>query len=185
MAEATKQKGVVKFVFWAVCAGVVAFFWVNAYTSGEMVKDYYYTAKTDGYAVNATAFVTATKENPAVLQVGNFESIEGLQAVPVKKGDRLPTHTNGIIEMQVLKEGKRAVLDGETIKILVPSQIKESKGFKYKDTFKHKGIKTNPWAAAWNVMMVFFLGISMGLMAEGFTDILGLKLHKIQHHAGH
>jgi hypothetical protein len=29
--------------------------------------------------------------------------------------------------------------------------------------------------------MVLCLGLSLGLLAEGFTDLMGLKLDKIQH----
>ena len=79
------------------------------------------------------------------MQIGSFEKIEGLQAVPVKKGDRLPTNTNGVIDKKTVEEGKRVTLDGNTLKVTVPSQIKEAKGFKYRDTFMHKGIETNPW----------------------------------------
>jgi len=99
----------------------------------------------------------------------------------VAKGDRLPKNANGVISLAELKSGKRAVLEGQTIKVTVPWQIKETKGFKFKDTFKHKGIRTNPWSGAWNVAMVLCLGLSLGLLAEGFTDIMGLKLGKIQH----
>ena len=91
------------------------------------------------------------------------------------------SNTNGIIDEKTVKEGKRVALDGSTLKVMVPSQIKESKGFKYKDTFKHKGIRTNPWSGAWNVAMVLCLGLALGLVAEGFTDLLGMKIEKIQH----
>jgi len=146
-----------------------------------MTSWYYYKAKTDGYAVHSAYFKTANKENPAMLQIGKFETIEGLQAVEVKKGDRLPVNTDGIIDLKVLKEEKRAKLEGEMIKVMVPIQIKEAKGFKYKDSFKHKGVQTNPWSGAWNVVMVLSIGLALGLMAEGFTDIMGLKLTKIVH----
>jgi hypothetical protein len=99
----------------------------------------------------------------------------------VSKGDRLPRNANGVISLAEIKSGKRAVLEGEKVKVTLPWQIKETKGFKYKDTFKHKGIKTNPWAGAWNVLMVLCLGLSLGLLAEGFTDIMGLKIGEIQH----
>jgi hypothetical protein len=62
--------------------------------------------------------------------------------------------------------------------------MEQAKGFKFKDTFKHKGVETWPWAAVWNVAIVFILGLALGLMAEGFTDMLGLRLEKIQHHTG-
>ena len=89
----------------------------------------------------------ANKEKPALVQIGPFEKIEGLQAVPVKKGDRLPVNANGIITPEQLKKGERATLEDKIIKVTMPVKIKEAKGFKYKDTFKHKGIQTNPWAA--------------------------------------
>ena len=119
-----------------------------------------------------------------MLEVGAFEQIVNLQAVPVKAGDRLPINATGIISTKDLKEGKRVKLEGDTIKVMVPTEVKEAKGFKYKDTYKHKGIKTNPWSGAWNVGIVFALGIALGYMAEGFTDLFGLKLKKIEHY-GH
>jgi hypothetical protein len=149
-----------------------------------MVRWYYYTANKDGYAVNANTLGGATKDNPAVLEIGMFEAIQGLQAVLVKKGDRLPTNANGIIENKEIKEGKRVALEGNKLKVLVPSQITEAKGFKYKDTFKHKGIRTNPWSGVWNALMVIVFGFALGSLAEGFTDLMGLKLKKIEHY-GH
>lgn len=175
----------VKFVFWALVA--VALFTVawRSYSTGQMAAWYYYRASADGFAVNATYFVNATVEAPALLEVGAFERIEGLQAVPVKAGDRLPANANGLILTSVLEEGKRARLEGEAIVVTQPWKIAESKGFKYKDTFKHKGVQTYPWAAAWNVAMTLGIGLALGFMAEGFTDLLGIKLEKIRHFEGH
>ena len=177
-----RKRGTVKFVFWtlaSLCLFAYAFY---AYFNGQLVKWYYYTAKTDGYAVDANAFMNATKDNPALLAIGQFDPIEGLQAVPVTKGDRLPVNTNGIITGDELASGKKAVMEGTTaIKVFKPFEIKEQKGFKFKDTFKHKGIRTNPWAGVWNVAMVLMLGLSLGLMAEGFTDMLGWRLPKGEH----
>jgi hypothetical protein len=147
-----------------------------------MVSWYYYKSKSDGYAIHSTSFKNATKENPVMLQIGKFDKIEGLQAVEVKKGDRLPMNADGVIDKKVLKEEKRAKLEGEMIKVMVPSEIKDARGFKFKDTFKHKGVLTNQWSGAWNVGMVLVIGLALGLMAEGFTDIMGLKLEKIVHH---
>jgi hypothetical protein len=84
-----------------------------------------------------------------------------------------------------VKKGKRVKLEVDTLKVMVPWQIAQQSGFKYKDTFKHKGIKTYPWAAVWNVLITFGLGLSLGYMAEGFTDLLGVKLEKIRHFEGH
>jgi hypothetical protein len=147
-----------------------------------MISWYYYKAKTDGYAVHSGYFKNATKENPAMLQIGKFDKIEGLQAVEVKKGDRLPQNSDGIIDKKLIKEEKRAKLEGGMLKVMVASEIKDAKGFKFRDTFKHKGVETNPWSGAWNVAMVLAIGFALGLMAEGFTDILGLKLDKLSHH---
>jgi len=181
MSEQSKGKSWFKFLFWTAVAVAISLYLWSSYNSGLIVNWYYYKANKDGYAINATGFKDATKEAPAVLKIGNFEKIDGLKAVPVKKGDRLPINANGIIVMDEIISGKRVKLEGDTIKVTVPWEIKESKGFKYKDTFKHKGIKTNQWAGAWNVAMVLLLGLSLGLLAEGFTDIMGLKIGKIQH----
>jgi hypothetical protein len=182
---AYKRRGMVKFIFWTILAVLVGVYWVYSYTSGTMVNWYYYTAGFDGYAINDVTFKDASKDKPAMLAVGPFEKIEGLQAVPVKKNGRLPENANGVIGLDVLKAGKRAVLEGEQIKVTVPWEIKESKGFKYRDTFKHKGITTNPWSGAWNVAMTIGFGLCLGYMAEGFTDMMGLKLKKIKHFEGH
>ncbi|MBA4366871.1 MAG: hypothetical protein C0403_04455 [Desulfobacterium sp.] len=177
-----KTKGAVKFIFWLSVSVGLFIYSYGTYTSGQMTSWYYYKAKTDGYAVHSTYFKKATKENPMMLQIGKFDKIEGLQAVEVKKGDRLPKNTDGIIEKKVIKEEKQAKLEDGMIKVMVPWEIKDAKGFKFKDTFKHKGIETNPWSGAWNVMMVLLIGLALGLTAEGFTDIMGLKLDKIVHH---
>jgi hypothetical protein len=178
----TKTKGTIKFLFWtAVSVGLFYYAWFS-YTSGQMVSWYYYKAKSDGYAIHSASFKTATKENPVMLQIGKFDKIEGLQAVEVKKGDRLPVNADGVIEKKVVKDEKRAKLEGEMLKVMVASEIKDARGFKFRDTFKHKGIVTNPWSGVWNVVMVLVIGLALGLMAEGFTDVMGLKLEKIVHH---
>lgn len=184
MADNQKSRGAIKFVFWmALALGLIGYAtW--SYTSGQMVEWYYYKAKTDGYAVNANSFLTATKEKPISLAIGKFNPITGLQAVAVKKGERLPTNTNGIISKKELDEGKRVKLDGDKLVVMVPIQIKEARGFKFKDSYKHKGVETNPWSGVWNVLWILALGVCLGYSAEGMTDMFGLKLTKIQHH-GH
>jgi hypothetical protein len=147
-----------------------------------MAAWYYYKAKTDGWAINSDTFKDAAEDKPIFLEVVSFQEIHGLQAVPVKKGDRLPANTNGIIDTKTVEEGKRVTLEGSTLKVTVPVLVKESKGFKYKDTFKHKGIETNPWGGVWSVVFILGLGFALGLMAEGFTDMCGFKLEKIKHY---
>ncbi|MFA4915319.1 MAG: hypothetical protein WC560_01430 [Syntrophales bacterium] len=184
MAEVSKARGAVKFLFWLIVTIGLFYYAFNSYFSGQMVSWYYYKASAEGYAVHTAAFKDASKENPAILEIGSFQTISGLQAVPVKKGDRLPVNTDGIISNEVLKKGKRVKLEDGYLKVMVPNEIKEAKGFKYKDSFKHKEIKTNPWSGVWNVGMVLFLGLSLGLLAEGFTDMLGFKVEKIEHFEG-
>jgi hypothetical protein len=184
MAETMKARAIIKFVVWtALSVALLVYAW-GTYSSGQMVRWYYYKASTDGYAVNESYFRQATKEKPALLQIGAFEKIEGLQAVQVKKGDRLPANADGIISSKIVKEGKRVKLEGNTLKVMVPVQIQEKSGFKYRDTFKHKGVLTNPWSGVWNVLVVLFLGFFLGMTAEGFTDMMGFKLKKIQHFEG-
>jgi len=125
--------------------------------------------------------MSATKDKPVLLKIVKQDDVNGLVAIPVSKGDRLPKNANGVISLAEIKSAKRAVIEDQTIKVMVPWQIKEAKGFKYKDTFKHKGIRTNPWSGAWNVAMVLCLGLALGLLAEGFTDLMGYKIEKIQH----
>jgi hypothetical protein len=181
MADNHRKKAAFKFCFWLAMSVALFAYIIHSYTSGQMIHWYYYTASLDGYAVDANLSMAATKEKPAVLNIVQQNEVKGLVAIPVAKGDRLPKHANGLISLAEVKSGKRAVLEGKTIKVTVPWQIKEAKGFKYKDTFKHKGIRTNPWSGAWNVAMVLSLGLSLGLLAEGFTDLIGLKIGKIQH----
>ncbi len=185
MAGPSKHRARIKFVFWTamsvICVGIV----VRSHVTGQMAGWYYHTAALDGYAVNAKAFMHATAESPAFLEIGPFSQLDGLQAVRVGKGDRLPANANGIIPVEVLKAGKRASLVGDQIRVTVPWQMQDSKGFKYKDSFMHKGIQTNPWAAVWNVVMVIAIGLSLGFMAEGLTDALGMRFEKISHFQGH
>ena len=185
MAEKVSHtRGTIKFVVWtAVSVGIIVWFW-GQYYNGTLLKQYYYKTKTSGWAVNAMAFDQATKDNPAILQIGSFAKIEGLQAVPVKKGDLLPANATGVIDEKTVKEGKRVALEGNTLKVMIPSQIKESKGFAFRDTFTHKGIETDPWGAAWAVGFILLLGLSLGSMAEGFTDMIGMKIAKIKHYEG-
>lgn len=181
MAEINRRKAAFKFCFWLIVSAALFVYISYSYSSGQMIQWYYYTAKFDGYAVDADRLTGATEENPAELSVRKQDVIDGLVAVPVRAGDRLPRNANGVISAAELHSGGRAVLDGDVVKVTVPWQIKEAKGFKYKDTFKHKGIRTNPWSGAWNVAVVLLLGLSLGMLAEGFTDIMGLKIGAIQH----
>jgi hypothetical protein len=182
MAEAMGRRGIIKFVVWTVASVVLFYYAWSTYTSGQMVTWFYYRAGTDGYAVNESMFLNATKEKPAMLQIGNFQKIAGLQAVLVKKGDRLPGNADGIISSKILKEGKRAKVEGNYVKVMIPTQVQEKSGIKYKDTFKHKGVETNPWSGVWNVAVIIALGFSLGLMAEGFTDMMGFEIKKIKHY---
>ena len=144
--ESHHVRGTIKFVVWtAVSAAVIIWFWAQ-YFNGTLLKQYYYKAKTSGWAVNAMAFNDATKNKPASLQIVQSDKIVGLQAVPVKKGDLLPANATGIIDEKTVKEGKRVALEGDILKVMIPSQIKESKGFAFRDTFTHKGVETDPWA---------------------------------------
>ncbi len=180
--SSSRGRGIVKFVFWALAATAVIVFAVRSYTSGQMAEWFYHRASLNGYAVNADVFKSASKDNPAILQVTVGDNLSGLQAVRVQKGQRLPRNSNGVISDDVLTKGKRAVLSDATLKVMVPWEVKEAKGFKFKDSFKHKGIETWPWVGVWNMVIVALLGLSLGLMAEGFTDMLGIKLEKIRHH---
>jgi hypothetical protein len=186
MADApSRARGAVKFLFWAASAVGLFVYIVQTHRSGKLAAWFYHTAATDGYAVNADTFKGASATNPMYLSIAKVDRIEGPVAVQVKKGDRLPAKANGVIATKILKEGKRASVDGDRIKMMVPWKIEQAKGFKFKDTFKHKGIETYPWAAVWNVAMVLLLGLSLGFMAEGLTDLLGIRLEKIRHFEGH
>lgn len=182
MAAAMGRRGIIKFAVWTVVSVALFYYAWSTYGSGQMVSWYYYKAGIDGYAVNESYFEDATKEKPATLQIGKFQKIEGLQAVLVKKGDRLPGNADGIISSKILKEAKRAKVEGNTLKVMIPAQVQEKSGIKYKDTFKHKGVETNPWSGVWNVAVVIGLGFSLGLMAEGFTDMMGFEIKKIKHY---
>jgi hypothetical protein len=185
MAGPSRGRAAVKFIFWTGSAVGLFIYAFHANRTGKLAEWYYHTAATDGYAVNADTFAKANKQSPALLEIGRFDRLDRPVAVKVKKGDRLPAKANGVIATKIIKEGKRASLEGDRIKVTVPWEIQQAKGFKFKDTFKHKGVETYPWAALWNVLMVFAIGLSLGFMAEGFTDLLGMKLEKIEHHAGH
>lgn len=176
-----KKKGTIKFFVWGALSLALIAYVLYAHETGKIDQMYYHSTKIDGYAVNTNAFFNATKEKPALLQIGPAEEINGLMAVPVKKGERLPKGANGVIDKKVVEEGKRAKVEGDKLVVMVPWQIKESKGFKYKDTFIHKGVKTDPWSGVWNVLMTIALGLCLGFMAEGFTDLLGWKIQKIEH----
>jgi hypothetical protein len=182
-AASSKRRGAIKFTFWALVAATVMTLTARSYLNGQMAGWFYHRAAVNGYAVNAEAFKDASQSRPMSLEVTTGGEIKGLQAIRVQKGDRLPRHTNGVISDDTLAKGKRAVLSGGSLEVREPWQIKEAKGFKFKDTFKHKGVETWPWSGLWNLVIVGLLGLSLGLMAEGFTDMLGVRLEKIKHHA--
>lgn len=184
MAEKGKGRAWIKFAFWTLASAGVLAVVVHSFVSGQMESWFYYRAGSDGFAVDADSFKGATEKAPAVLQIAAVGEITGLQAVPVKKGDRLPRNANGVIGTEIVEKGRRAALVGGGLEVRIPWEIKQSKGFKYKDTFKHKGIETYVWGAVWNVVIILLLGVTLGYLAEGFTDLLGLKIGRMQHH-GH
>jgi hypothetical protein len=181
MSDNQKKRGLLKFAFWTLATVILVLYVLHTYNSGQMTRWYYYRTDMDGYAINVKYFQGATKENPAVLKIVKDQVITGLTAVPVRKGDRLPEGANGVISNKILTEGKRARVEGDTVIVTVPWEIKESKGFKYKDRFIHKGVKTNPWSGVWNLAAVIGLGLCLGMMAEGATDVFGLNIKKIEH----
>jgi hypothetical protein len=180
-----RGRALIKFLFWAVSTVLVFAYAINTYRSGQLVRWYYFQAKADGYAINSHAFEQATRENPVSLAVGEFADVTGQRAVRVTRGSRLPEGTNGVIDLATVDTGDRVRLDRGQLVVTVPWQIKEAKGFKFRDGFTHKNIRTNPWAGLWNLVMVGLVGLCLGFLAEGFTDVLGLKFQKIDHSVGH
>jgi hypothetical protein len=172
-----KYKGrvLIRFAFWALATALIFSFAINSYTSGEMVNWFYYRAKVDGYAINDKAFMDATKDKPALLAIVQKDAIIGLEAARVKAGDLLPRGANGVIEDSELRDGKRVALEANQIRVMVPIQIKEAKGIAYKDTYKHKGVQTNPLSGPWNVAVVVLMGLTLGMLAQAFTDYFGLE----------
>jgi hypothetical protein len=75
----------------------------------------------------------------------------------------------------------RARIVGNQLLVLVPWQVRESNGFTFWEGFTHKNVGTNPYSGVWNLVMVLAMGLSLGLMAEGFTDLLGVRLRKSDH----
>jgi hypothetical protein len=183
--NASRVRALVKFTFWAIATVAVFTYAIRSYTSGTMVHWYYFQARADGYAVNTRAFADATPDRPALLTIGAFDRLDGLQAAPVKEGQILPQQATGVIDAATIEEGRRVRLDGDRLAILVPFELKEAKGFKFRDTFAHKNIGTNPVSGVWNLVMVGLVGLCLGYLAEAFTDMLGIKFAKIDHSIGH
>ena len=96
-----KTKGAIKFVVWTAVAIALCVYAVYAHETGKIDQMYYHSTKLDGFAVNTNGFFEATKEKPALLQIGKADEIKGLMAVPVKKGDRLPKGANGVIDKKI------------------------------------------------------------------------------------
>jgi hypothetical protein len=177
-----RRRALLKFLCWAAAATALIWYVVRCHRSGQLTEWFYHTAAVDGYAVNADVFKDATPQRPVLLAVVGFGHLHGAVAVRVRKGERLPQHTNGVIADAVVRAAKRAAVDGDRIRVMVPWEMQQAKGVRFKDTFKHKGVKTYPWAAVWNVLVVLLLGISLGFLAESVTDLLGVKLERIRHH---
>jgi len=141
-------------------------------------------------------FWDATRENPATLKIVKVDKIAtpqeikerklpfeaGLAAIPVKKGDVLPKGANGVIEMRYIKEQKRLKVEGDVMTVWEPWKWREAKGIMFKDSFKHKAIEPFFWSAFYFPGFMLLIGVSLGLMAEGFTSMMGMKVKKIEHH---
>jgi len=185
MNRRSRGRAAIKFAFWAGATVVVFSYAIENYRSGAMTHAYYYKAKADGYAVNAASFGDATPAHPISLAVGSFDNVVGLRAAPVKKGEVLPQGTTGVIDRATVSKGKRVRLEAGRLVVMIPWQLQESKGFTYRDGFTHKNIQTNPLSGVWNLVMVGLIGLCLGYLAEGFTDLLGLRFAKIDHRIGH
>jgi len=177
----SSRRAVLKFAFWALAAAIVSSYAIQAYTSGLMVHWYYYRAMEDGYAINHKDLMDATPENPLYLKVVDKDEITGLEAVVVKKGDVLPQNATGVISQSIVQKGQRVAVEGDQLKVMIPWVIQESKGINYKDTFAHKSVQTNPLSGVWNLVMVVLLGVTLGFLAESFTDMFGFKFRKSVH----
>jgi hypothetical protein len=185
MGLSFRRRASIKFAFWALVTVVVFTYAISTYRSGQMVHWYYFKAKADGYALNTRLVSDATPQNPATLAIGNFEDVSGLRAVAVRNGDVLPEGATGVIDLATIAEGRRARLSGSSLIVMIPWQLVESKGFMYRDEFTHQNVQTNPQSGVWNVLMIGAMGLSLGYLAEGFTELLGLRLKKIDHTVGH
>ena len=144
MADASTTRGAIKFIVSAaIVAALIAYLWVEYY-NGTLISWYYYQAASDGWAINSDAFKNASKDEPASLEIGSFQKIEGLQAVPVKKGERLPPNTNGVIDEKTVQEGKRVTLEGNTLKVTVPYKLRTTAGFKVQGILQAQGYRNIP-----------------------------------------
>jgi hypothetical protein len=182
MSARERRRAALKLLCWGTVATASVLYVVHCHRSGQLSQWFYHTASVDGYAVDADAFKDATPRRPALLAPVASGHLHGAVAVRVRQGQRLPPHANGVIADTVLRAGKRAAVDGDRIKVMVPWEMQQAKGVRFKDTFKHKGVKTYAWAGVWNVVMVLILGIALGFLAESVTDLLGVRLERIQHH---
>ncbi len=184
MATPNRARAALKLAGWTAVATTLVALVVRSHASGQMAAWYYHRAAADGYAVRTAAFADASPDLPARLEVGDLARVDGLQAVRVRRGDRLPVNADGVILDQVLADGRRARLEGRALVVAEPSRLERAWGVAYHHTFRHEGVETWPWAAAWNVAVTLGLGLSLGFMAEGLTDLIGLDLEKIRHHGG-
>jgi hypothetical protein len=181
MEGPSRVRSAVKFLLWTIMSAALFVLVGYLHGSGKFAGWYYYQAAEEGYAVNADSFKFATRDHPAYLEIGAFDRLDGQRARAVKKGDRLPERANAVIPAKVISDGRRAAVEGGKLKVTTPGETKEKSGFKYLDTFKHKGIMTYPWIGVMNGALVLGLGLALGFMAEGFTDLLGFRVEKIRH----
>lgn len=151
MRPPSRRRSALKFLAWLLVSAALFAYAINTYTTGRMVRWYYYQAKADGYAVDARAFAGATPERPAALQVGTWTSLDGgRRAVPVRTGDPLPVGATGVIDLDTIHKGVCARVVGDQLLVLVPWQVRESNGFTFREGFTHKNVGTNPFSGMWN-----------------------------------
>ena len=181
MTRPSRPRAALKFLGWLAAAASVFAYAIHTYTSGTMARWYYYEATADGYAVSAKHFAEATPERPASLIIGEFAALSGLQAVPVRAGQVLPRGATGVIGLDVLRAGTRVRVEGPRLVVLQPWQVGEAKGFTFREGFSHKNVRANPISGVWNLIMVMLMGLTLGFTAEGFTDLIGVRLRRSDH----
>jgi len=179
MAEVNRGKAAFKFCFWLVVSIALFAYVIHTYNSGQMIQWYYYTARSMVTPVNANGFMNATKEKPSCSVSGSRTrwTVWWRSRCPRGTGCQECEWRHFPDRNQIGKKGRPG---GEKVKVTVPWQIKETKGSstrtpsstRHQDQSLGRGLECGHGAPP---------GAVTRLLAEGLTDIMGLKIGKIQH----
>jgi hypothetical protein len=172
---------VLRLLISTVLAAAVIALLVHSARSGQMLRWHTYRAAADGFAIDAEVVRTARPEHPVRLRVVQATTLTGPATIRVRRHERVPAGTTGVVTDEMLARGRNVRLESGHLVVERPFGAATTRGTSVREGFRHEGLIPHPLAALWNVGVVFILGLSLGTAAEAVTALCGIRPTPIRH----